>query len=160
MNKEAITKPEIKLVGITVRTNNKNERDPATKRIFPNMQKYFQEQMHEQTKNRINQDSMYSAYYDYESDHTGDYTHFFGQEVSSFDDQPAHLEQLTIPAQSYVKYTPSPAPMPQVIFDTWQTVWDDKEVDSRRAYNVDFEIYDERSRDMDSATFDLFIGVK
>lgn len=155
-----ITLPSMKLVGTTVRTNNKNEQNPETKRILPHMLKYFSEHIKEQTLHRTNPGTMISAYTNYESNHTGDYTHFFGEEVNSFEGQPSHLEQLEIPPQTYMKYTNDAGKMPQVIFDTWQTIWDDAKLESNRRYVTDFEVYDHRSTDMENAIFDVFIGIK
>lgn len=38
----------------------------------------------------------------------------------------------------------------------WDKIW---EANIKRAYKADFEVYDERSRDWDSAEVDIFINI-
>src|SRR3982751_2024128 len=66
----------------------------------------------------------YCAYTDYQSDHTDDYTYFIGEEVTSFDTLPEGFQKLTIPHQHYVKFTTKPAPMPEVIVNAWEKIWE------------------------------------
>lgn len=120
MQKEMITLPEIKLVGITVRTNNKLEADNATGNIFPCVQKYFYQGLAEQIANRKKPGTTFCAYTDYETDHNGDYTYFIGEEVSDFQTElPQGFEKLTIPKQTYANFTTNPAPMPNVTLNAW-----------------------------------------
>jgi len=52
MQKELITMPEIKLVGICVRTSNQQELDKIKGNIFPCVQKYFHQGLAEKISNR------------------------------------------------------------------------------------------------------------
>lgn len=153
---------EIKLMGIKTRTNNASEMNPTTARISPKVQEYFHQNWAQKLPNRINAGVTYSAYTDYESDITGDYTYFIGEEVSSFDDIPEGASTLTIPAQNYTVFTNGPGPMPGVCIETWQHIWglSTEEMDGERNYLADFEVYDERAKDHMNVTLDIFIGIE
>lgn len=100
MQRESISKPEIKLIGICVRTNNEQESDKMKEKIFPCIQKYFHGALFEKIPNRKKPGTTFCAYTDYESDYTGDYTYFVGEEVSSFDRPlPEGFQKLVIPSQ-------------------------------------------------------------
>lgn len=162
MQKEQIQKPEMKLMGISVRTNNAIELDPLQGKILPCIQKYFHSNLVEKMPGRKNPGTTFCAYTDYESDHTGDYTYFIGEEVESLDNVSEGFDVLIIPAQTYVKFTTGPGPMPGVIRDAWFAIWDmpEEELGGARAYLTDFEIYDERAVDHSQIVLDVCIGIK
>ncbi len=165
MHKTKINLDEIKIVGIKVRTNNKTElktADGASGKIFPCVQKYFYEQISQKIPNRKKPGTTFCVYTEYESDHTGDYTYYIGEEVNSFDNVPDDLETLLILPQSYVKFTTDPGPMPAVLRNAWETVWSmsDKDFGAPRRYYADFEVYDERAQDPSNLVLDLYIGIK
>lgn len=163
MQQEQITRPEIKLVGICVRTNNKQEADKINGKIFPCIKRYFHEGFAEKIANRKNPNTTFCAYTDYESDQTGDYTYFIGEEVITFPPSlPEGFEKLVIPKQHYAKFTTGPAPMPDVIVNAWNEIWKmtPKEFGGKRAFKTDFEIYDERAADHQKIVLDLYIGIQ
>lgn len=162
MKKTKIQIPEIKLVGITARTNNKAEFDPATAQITPTGQKYFGNGLADMIINRKNPMTTFCAYTDYESDHTGDYTFFIGEEVSSLDNIPEGMESHIIQPQTYIKFTTESAPLPAVVINAWQEIWkmDDQDLGGKRRYHADFELYDVRARDYQNAVLDIFIGIE
>lgn len=161
MKKSHETLPEKKLIGIQVRTNNQTEIDPMTGKIFPIVRRFFHEKLFENIPNRTKPGTTFCCYTDYESDHTGDYTYFIGEEVNSLHQVPEGLETLIIPAQSYTKFTTNPAPMPDVVRNAWFSIWKMTETDlgGKRRYHTDFEIYDERANDHQNIVMDLYIGV-
>ncbi len=162
MQKIIIQGPEIKLVGVTARTSNARESQQETAVIWQTIQKYFSLQGPEKILHSTHPGVTYSVYTDYESDYTGEYTYFFGQQVSEFDSVPEGLSILIIPAQKYVKFTSEPGVMPQVCFTMWQNIWQmsDAHLGGTRAYIADFEIYDERARDPQAVVLDIYIGIK
>lgn len=156
---------EIKLVGIKVRTNNRNEldvQDCTSGKIFPCVQQYFHQQLFEKIAHRKNPGRTFCVYTEYESDHTGDYTYFIGEEVNSLDSIPEGLSTLIIAPQTYVKFTTEPGPMPSVLRNAWQEIlkMSEKDLGSPRRYHADFEIYDERAKDHNNLVLDIYIGVK
>jgi predicted transcriptional regulator YdeE len=162
MKKNEIHLPEIKLVGISIRTNNKDEMDPTMAKISPTAQKFFQQALPNKITNRKNPGITYCAYTEYESDFTGDYTYFIGEEVSAFESIPDGLTTLTIPSQAYAKFTTATGPMPEVVINAWLKIWqmDPHDFGGQRNYHTDFELYDERAIDPKNTTLDIYIGIK
>ena len=164
MQKTMIQLAELKLVGITTRTNNTHifEMDPATNKIAATVQKYFHAGLAEKIVARKNPGTTFCVYTNYESDFTGDYTYFIGEEVTSFEKIGEGFEKLIIPAQNYAKFTNQPGPMPTVCIDMWQNIWKMSAADfgGERAYIADFEVYDERSVDHNNVTLDIYIGIR
>lgn len=162
MKKTVIKRPEIKLVGLSVRTNNREEYNKMTGKIFPLVQRYFHQALFNKILNRKTPGTTYCAYTNYESDHTGDYTYYIGEEVSSFDSKlSSEFQTLIIPPQKYAKFTTLPAPMPDVLVKAWGDIWkmSPKELGGIRSYLTDFELYDERASDHQKIIMDLFIGI-
>jgi len=156
--------PEIKLVGIKTRTNNASELNPTTAKIEKTALNYFHNKLWVKTMHRKNPGTTYCVYTDYASDFTGDYTYFIGEEVTAFapDDLPEELSQLTIPPQTYTKFTSDPGVIPEIVVNLWQKTWkmSPEELGGNRNYQTDFEVYDERARNQQNAVFDLYIGIK
>lgn len=164
MNKTITALPEIKLVGITTRTNNKEAMadDPNINKIASTVEKYMQNQIANKISNRKNPGTTFCVYTNYESDEHGQYTYFIGEEVTSFESLDQGFEMLTIPAQNYAKLISNPGPMPAVCIDMWQNIWimNAADLGGQRAYIADFEVYDERSRDPKRTVLDIYIGIK
>ncbi len=165
MQKTMVSLEEMKLVGITTRTNNAKlfEGDPSTNIIAATVQKYFYNGLSEKIKNRKKPGTTFCVYTNYESDFNGDFTYFIGEEVTSFEGVDEGFETHVIPCQHYAKFTNEPAgPMPNVCIDMWQNIWKMNEIDlgGDRAYIADFEVYDERSHDHSNVMLDIYIGVK
>src|SRR3990167_3408734 len=104
MKKELANISEIKLVGLTVRTNNKNEMNPETSKIGALAGQFWSQHTASKIQNRKNPGITFSVYTDYDSDEHGDYTYFIGEEVNDFEDMPAGLQKLTIPEAKYQKF--------------------------------------------------------
>ena len=136
--------------------------DPTKGKIFPRVYRYFHEQIFNRIQNRKNPGTTFCAYTDYESDYNGDYTYLIGEEVSSYTDIPDGLEILTIPSQTYAKFTAGPGAMPGVLRNAWKDIHglSDADFGGARRYHTDFEIYDERAADHSQIVFDIFVGVK
>lgn len=161
MQKTTIHLPEIKLVGLKLRTTNKAEIDFATGKIFPSVQKYFHENIANSISHRKKPGTTLCVYTEYESDHNGEYSYLIGEEVESFTDVPAGLEKHTIAPQTYTKFTNGPAAMPEVVREPWFKIWamNDEELGGTRRYHADFEVYDERSADHQNIVLDIYIGL-
>ncbi len=154
--------PEIKLVGITVRTSNDIEWSPEGGKIPGLIQRYFIDSVAEQIPHRNNPGRMFCAYYDYESDHKGEYTFLVGEEVTDFDGIPDGYAKHTIKPQTYVKFTSDPGPMPDVVKNMWWHIWQGgtEKLGGERLFHADFEIYDERAADPTNTILDIYIGIK
>jgi predicted transcriptional regulator YdeE len=161
MKKTNIQLSEIKLIGITARTTNAAEANWAVGKIFPTVQRYFHGQLAEKILHRKAPGTTFCAYMEYESDWTGEYTYFIGEEVTSFEIVPEGFETHIIPAQNYIKFTNGPAPMPEVVAEPWKKIWQmsPTELGGIRSYHTDFEIYDERASDHQNVVLDICIGI-
>ena len=163
MQKTITTKPEIMLVGISVRTNYEQELDKMKGKIFPCIQRYFHEKLFEIIPNRTNPDTTFCAYTNYDSNYQGAYTYFIGEEVAlRTPPLPEGFQQLIIPSQKYVNLTTAPAPMPEVIVNAWKDIWkmSSVELGGNRRYHTDFEIYDDRAKDHQNIVLDIWIGLE
>lgn len=162
MQKTVTELPEIKLLGILCRTNNTAEMNISSAKIAPTIQKYFRQALGEEIPNRKNPGTTYCVYTDYESDFTGDYTYFIGEEVKFEGDSMEGFSSIIIPAQNYAKFTSRPGIMPEVCIDMWQNIWKMKsgELGGKRAYLADFEVYDKRALDPSKTVLDIYVGVK
>lgn len=153
--------PAMKLVGITARTNNAFEMSPSMAKIGATIQQYFQNSVPEKITHRKNPGVTYCVYTAYESDVTGNYTYFIGEEVESFEDVSDDLKQLRISDQKYIKFTTEPGSMPEVCIKAWQEIWalSPEMLGSERSYIADFEVYDERASDPTQTVLDIYIGI-
>jgi predicted transcriptional regulator YdeE len=162
MQKRTLSLPEIKLVGISSRTNLANEINPAAAKIGATIQQYFQETFPAQISHRKKPGVTFCVFTDYQSDYTGDYTFFIGEEVTSFEDLPKDAKTLAIQPQTYAVFTTPSGVMPTVVIEGWKNIWKmtPQELGGRRAYHADFEVYDQRASDPKNTVLDIYIGVQ
>ncbi len=164
MQKILVDNQEMVLLGLTLRTNNKNEFNPETNKIGNFVAQYFKNNIAAKIPNRKNPGVTFSMFTDYESDEHGDYTYFIGEEVTEpkLDSLPNNLVQIIVPAGKYQKFTTEPGVMPMVVINAWQEIWQmgEAELGGKRAYLADFEVYDHRAADPQSTILDLYIGIK
>ena len=163
MNKEKIALESLKLVGLIARTNNKNEMTPDKGKIGPLNNQYWSNQIGNNFKHRANPGVTYCVYTDFESDENGEYTYFIGEEVNSFDDQDiSTFSTLTIEPSLYQKFTTEAGPMPDVVINAWQNIWqmDNNNFQGKRTYLADFEVYDQRAANPAKVVVDIYIGIK
>ena len=160
MNKTELFLPEIKLVGIKIRTSNQNELNYELGRIFPCVQRYFSAHVVENIPFRSKRGSTYCVYTEYDKDSRDEYSFFIGEEVSSFSDLPNGLEMHIIPPQHYAKFTVV-GPMPGTVVNSWHKIWlmSEEELGGQRSYVSDFEIYEEKSFYDKDVAFDIYIGI-
>src|SRR5580700_1615932 len=147
MKKELTNQAEITMVGLSVRTNNKNEMNPPTAKIGELVGRYFRENLAAQISNRKNPGVTLSVYTDYGSNEHGEYTYFIGEEVGDFENTLSGFQKLTIPAAKYQKFTTPVGKMPEVVINAWQQIWGMSSDDfgGERAFQADFEVYDQRA---------------
>ena len=150
------------LLGLTARTNNKNEMNPQTSKIGMLAGKYWGEQIANQFKNRVQAGVTYSVYTEFESDEHGEYTYFIGEAVESLENQDlSKFKSIIIPAGTYQKFTTESGKMPEVVITAWQKIWKMTAEDfgGKRQYLADFEVYDHRALDPNNTVVDVYIGV-
>ena len=145
MKKEFTEQSEMKVIGLTIRTNNTNELNPDTTKIGPTAGRYFADNVATSISNRKYPGVTIAGYTEYDGDEHQDYTYFIGEEVNSFEDTPEGLTAITIPANQYQKFTTNPGAMPEVVINAWQFIWQlsPEELGGSRNFKTDFEVYDQ-----------------
>lgn len=142
------------VIGISVRTT--NEGGQAAKDIPQLWERFMSEDIESKIPAKISRD-VYGIYTEYEGDYTQPYTTVLGCKVESLDNIPEGFIGLTIETANYEKYTAKGKMSDDIVYNKWTEIW---QSDLDRTYLVDFEIYGERSVDMDNAEVDIFISVK
>ena len=154
---------ELTLVGLTARTNNKNEMNPKISKIGTLAGSYWGNQVASNIKHRVNPGVTYAVYTEFESDEHGDYTYFIGETVSSIENQDlSQFKIITIPKSHYQKFTTPPGKMPDVVISAWQKIWvmGENDFGGKRKYIADFEVYDERASNPNNTIIDIYIGTE
>lgn len=159
---EITNKAEIKLIGISTRTNNRNEMDAKSAKIGVTAGYYWENNIASQIPNRVKPGVTFAVYTDYESDEKGDYCYFIGEIVSSNENIPEGLSTVSIPPGKYIKFTTEAGQIPSVVVNAWQKIWDmqSTELGGERIFRADFEVYDDRAEDPNSTILDIYIGIK
>lgn len=142
------------VIGISVRTT--NEGGQAAKDIPQLWERFMSEDIESKIPAKISRD-VYGIYTEYEGDYTQPYTTVLGCKVESLDNIPEGFIGLTIETANYEKYTAKGKMSDDIVYNKWTEIW---QSDLDRTYLSDFEIYGERSVDMDNAEVDIFISVK
>ncbi len=163
MKKQTIQLPKLILVGLTIRTNNKDEMNPDTAKIGKLAGSYWHTQIANHIQHRTSPGITYAVYTEYESDENGNYTYFIGEVVDSLQGQDlSQFKTITIPESSYQKFTTEAGQIPEVIISAWKKIWTLQKDDlgGTRKYSADFEIYDQRAANPNQAVIDIYIGIE
>jgi predicted transcriptional regulator YdeE len=162
MKKIIISLPEIKLVGITARTNNAFEMRAPIAKIPSTIFEYFNKGLAEKINHRKKPGITYCVYTEYENDFTGDYTYFIGEEVEKFDKPLENFKGLTIPEQTYIRFTNGPGGMPKICIEAWQKIWNmtPSELGGKRAYTADLEIYGKSEFNSENTMVNIYIALQ
>jgi len=123
--------------GLSIRTYNATEMQPETGKIGALYQS-FDTTVEVDYKNG---ERVYGVYYDYQSDHTGEFNVLAGFDGNASANQ--DLERVVIPKAKYLVFTQQ-GEMPQAVINAWFDVWqyfskDDAQY--QRLFTVDFEHY-------------------
>lgn len=141
----------LKLPGKTTNQNNQSAEDCGHL-----WQTFEKENIFGQVPGKLSQE-IYAVYFDYEKDEHAPFSYFIGCKTDQTTDIPSGsgLDELVIPAQEYTIVT-AKGVMTACITDAWKEIWAS---DIPRAFEYDFEIYDERSQDWNNAELDIFVSV-
>lgn len=123
------------VAGLTIRTCNKDERDPQSARIGKLWNRFFDECVYE-APNRVGDMRLYGVYSAYESDAEGAFDLTAGVAVLS------ESAAVNVEAGDYLVFS-GQGQMPQMIETLWQSIWEYFEAHPqlRRTYRSDFESY-------------------
>ena len=135
---EIVHRDAQQITGISIRTTNLAEMNPATAKIGALYQRFDQQvPVDYKTGARV-----FGVYFNYASDHQGEFSVLAG--VDKIDPQhEKNLETITLPAATYMVFE-AKGEIPQIVIETWQKIWShfsDPSVEHKRAYTTDFEHY-------------------
>ena len=148
-------KPAFRLIGLNLDRKTTNKNKQSEKDCGNLWQKFEQEKTATLIPGKLS-DEVYAVYFDYESDEKGAFSYFIGCKADETTPLPEGLDELHIPAQDYEQIT-ARGVMTGCVTEAWQKVWD---TIKNRKFGYDFEVYDERSRDWNDATVDIFIALR
>ena len=151
---ELVTQATICVCGLAVTTSNHAEQDVETQKIAPLWQQF----MSRSEVQSNTQSPVYGCYYDYESDHNGEFSVLTGllAGLSQAGAGNAELTELTLAAGEYLCFS-AKGEMPGIVISLWGQIWQYFEASScqfERSYNTDYECY----TSMEGV--DIYIGVK
>jgi predicted transcriptional regulator YdeE len=150
--------PAFTVIGIEARTTNAKEAT-SDGAIPKQWQKFFQEGILGKIPNKASQ-NIYALYTDYASDRNGEYNFVIGAMVKDGTIAQEGMVVKHVPAAHYAVLTIE-KDLPKVVPDAWLALWKlEDEGKLKRAYQSDFEIYDQRSQDPQNAQVDIYIGLK
>jgi predicted DNA-binding transcriptional regulator YafY len=142
------------LIGISVRTSNQNGQ--AGMDISKLWQQFMAENSLAKIPNKIN-DTLYALYTDYEGDHTQPYSVIVGCKVTHLAEIPAGMIGKSFEGGDYVKLTAKGDIMQGFVAQQWAKIW---EMNLDRSFTADFEVYDEKSQNLNDAVVDFLIAIK
>jgi predicted transcriptional regulator YdeE len=149
-------KTEIKpfiLIGLSIRTTNENGRSNID---CGNLWHKFEiENYVDEIPGKLS-NNIFAVYHDYEGDHTKPFSYFIGCSVKQHNEVPAGMQALLVAGGSHQAFKAS-GKMPDCVANCWKEIWASP---IERAYQADFEVYDERSLDWNNAEVDIYVSVK
>jgi len=146
---------EVKLVGLALvgKTTNINEQSGID---CGNLWQAFEKGNYaEKIPGRLT-DEILAVYHQYEGDHTKPFSYFIGCKVKADAETPPGFDTLTIAKGMYQKID-AKGIMPDCVINTWKKIWAS---DIPRSYKMDFEVYDERSKDWSNAEVEVYLSVE
>ncbi|MEL0628319.1 GyrI-like domain-containing protein [Psychromonas aquatilis] len=144
------TVTEKSVYGLSIRTDNATEIDPNKAKIGGLYQTFDQTI----AVDYANGERVYGVYYDYESDHSGQFNVLAGFNGKNLSD--SALEKVIIPEARYLVFTQT-GKMPDAVINAWKEVWQyfaSDEADHTRLFTTDFEFYESADK------VELYIAVK
>lgn len=141
------------VIGIEVRTT--NEKYQSAKDLAELWQKFLSENILSEIPNKVD-NTIYSIYTNYESDHTKPYTTVLGCRVKHLKEIPTGMTAWSFKGGTYMKTTARGDVTKGLIADQWKKIW---QMDIKRAYTADFEVYGEKAQDPVNCEVDFCIAV-
>ena len=139
----------IAVAGITIRTTNAAEFNPATGKIAGLWGRFFTEGLFDSLPGKLPGSPIYGVYSSYESDYMGAFDVTAGVATTPTE------SLLALQAGEYLVFKGA-GPMPQTVLQTWGVVWQyfQSNPDVKRSYATDYEVY------LGADTVEIHIGVQ
>jgi len=147
--------PETLLIGLSLKTKTTNANEQSGVDCGNLWQEFEKENYAGQISGKLSNELL-AVYHQYEGDDTKPFAYFLGYKVKSGTEVPKGLDSLIIPKGTYQKII-ARGKMPECIANTWKGIWSSN---IPRAYQTDFEVYDERSKDWSNAEVAIFLSIK
>lgn len=137
---QTLVKP-IAIAGISVRTTNAAEFNPATGKIAAMWGRFFSEGLFESLPGKLPDSPVYGVYSGYASDYMGAFDVTAGVAVSELSSD-GKWHGLELQAGEYLVFSATGS-MPQTVLQTWGVVWQYFQANPgvQRSYATDFEAY-------------------
>ena len=142
------------IIGIAVRTTNENEQ--AAVDITALWNRLMVNNLVDQIPNKVDS-TIYSLYTDYESDHTRPYTTILGCKVKNLSNVPDGMVGRSFKGGNYVKISAKGDLSKGLVAREWYKIW---ELDFKRVFSVDFEVYGEKAQNPTDAEVDFLIAIE
>jgi predicted transcriptional regulator YdeE len=148
------------VVGISTRTTNAKEMSGKGV-IAQQWDRFMKEGLLSKIPNKVDS-KILAVYADYESDANGAYTYILGARVNSAADVPPGMVAQRVPAGRYAVFISEKGFVGKVVPETWSRIWavPKSAPGGNRAYQADFEVYDQRAADPQNAQVDIYVGIK
>lgn len=130
------------IVGLEVRTTNRDEMDPKKAKMPAVWKRVYQEHITDRIPDQKEPGVKLGAYTRYQSDANGPYSLIVGAEVGDVDNVPEGMAGIVVLAQEYLIFK-AQGEMPKAVIDGWGAVWKYFAADTtlKRAFTTDFERY-------------------
>ncbi len=152
--REQIKEP-IYLIGLPLSSKTSNDNGQSSIDC-KNLWHAFEDGNYQSLITRQLSNHIYGVYYDYDGDSTQPFSYLVGCRVDNNTPVPQGLTSITIPPGNYEKIN-AKGTMPDCVIKAWKDIWAGN---FARTHQIDFEVYDERSRDWANAEVDVYISVK
>jgi predicted transcriptional regulator YdeE len=146
---------EITLIGLSLKTKTTNANGQSGIDCGNLWQEFEKERYSDKIPGKLTNEIL-AVYHQYEGDHHKPFSYFIGCKVKAGTKVPQGLDGLIIPKGIYQQIQ-AKGEMPGCVASTWKDIWTSK---IRRAYQADFEVYDERSKDWSDAEVEIFLSIK
>lgn len=148
------------IIGIEARTTNAKE-SSGQGIIGKQWDRFMKEGLLNQISDRIDS-NIVAMYTDYESDRNGEYSFVLGAKVKAASQIPPGMVAKKVPSGRFAFFTTETGPVWKVVPETWKAIWDLPKTapGGDRAYQADFEIYDQRASDPNRSQVDVYVGIK
>jgi predicted transcriptional regulator YdeE len=148
------------VIGIEARTSNAREMTGAGV-IAQQWARFVHENMAAQIPNKLDL-SILAVYTDYAGDQDCEYTFVIGARVDSETKAPSGMVARRVPAGRYALFTSEKGPVEKIVIETWQRIWSVPKTapGGDRAFQTDFEVYDQRAANPRDAQVDVYIGIR
>lgn len=151
--KQAVQCPPFYCIGLQVRTSNKTFLEDTQ-----TIRSAFYDTCMPKIPHRIDSDVL-SVYSDYEGNHTQQYNYTICCRVSTLDNLPEGMVGVVVPEQTYSVFN-CRGEFPESLMEAWNAVWQSDDLDRKRNYNVDFEVYGMDFHTNPEKPVDLYIGCR